>query len=221
MKRRSKAFVLLLCVAALGAGGAAGAAEKDELTLRALTGPKGGDVTITVPAASGGAAVESFEHVQVTLTPPEGADDPSTSVLNLKDVPADSGVANVVLGPLESGTHLEVQVHVREAKPPRTTILRGDTIVKLRPDLVVAAVDAPPQTLSTRPIDVVADIDELNGETGAKATLTLMLGPTPVADPKSITVPAGGSLTVAFEGVKLETAMSAELDGARGRRRAL
>ena len=96
-----------------------------------------------------------------------------------------------------SGTHLEVQVHVREAKPPRTTILRGDTIVKLRPDLVVAAVDAPPQTLTTRPIDVVADIAEVNGETGATATLTLMLGPIASGWTRSrVTVPAGGSLTV-------------------------
>ena len=48
----------------------------------------------------------------------------------------------------------------------------------------MAAVHAPPQTLSTRPIDVVADISELNLETGAKATVKLMLGPTPVAEPQ-------------------------------------
>ena len=48
--------------------------------------------------------------------------------------------------------------------PPRTEIHRGEAIVKLRPDLAVAAVHAPPQTLSTRPIDVVADISELNGD---------------------------------------------------------
>ena len=114
--------------------------------------------------------------------------------------------------------------HIAAALPP--VALEGDAEQLDRPldelrsarlghdvggDLVVAAVHAPEQTLSTRPIDVVADIDELNTDTGAKATLTLMLGPTPVADPKTITVPAGGSLTTTFEGVKLETAMSAEL----------
>ena len=77
------------------------------------------------------------------------------------------GSATVDLGPLERGTAVDVQLHVREQKPPRTRILRGDGIAKLRPDLVVAAVHAPEQTLSTRPIDVVADIDELNTDTGA------------------------------------------------------
>ena len=104
-----------------------------------------------------------------------------------------------------------MQLHVRELKPPRTRILRGDGIAKLRPDLVVAAVHAPEQTLSTRPIDVVADIDELNADTGANATLTLMLGPTPLAEPKTITIGAGGTRTVIFEGVKLTAAMTAEL----------
>ncbi len=102
-------------------------------------------------------------------------------------------------------------MHVREQKPPRTTILRGDTVAKVRPDLVIAAVLAPEQTLSTRAIDVVADVDEVNGETGATATLTLMLGPTPLAEPKTASVAAGGSKTVTFDGVKLTTPMVAEL----------
>ncbi len=38
-----------------------------------------------------------------------------------------------------------------------------------------------------------------------------MLGPTPLAEPKTVTVGAGGTQSVTFEGVKLETAMSAEL----------
>ena len=64
-----------------------------------------------------------------------------------------------------------MDVHVRESSPPRTVIHRGETVVKLRPDLAVAAVYAPPQTLTTRAIDVVADISELNRETGATATV--------------------------------------------------
>lgn len=70
---------------------------------------------------------------------------------------------------------------------------------------------APPQTLTTRAIDVVADLAELNGETGATATVKLMLGPTPVAEPKTVAIQAGGTLAVSFEGVKLAAAMSARL----------
>lgn len=57
---------------------------------------------------------------------------------------------------------------------------------------------APLQTLSTRPVHVVADLAELNGDTGAKAPVQLKLGPTPVAEQKSVTIPPGGDLSVAF-----------------------
>ena len=71
------------------------------------------------------------------------------------------------------------------------------------------------------PIDVVADVSELNGDVGATATLTLMLGPTPLAEPKTVTVPKGGGISSTFEDVKLETAMSAELSVRDRRRRAV
>jgi hypothetical protein len=70
-----------------------------------------------------------------------------------------------------------VQVQVEPATSSRTLVVCGKTTALLRPDLVVAAVRAPAQTLSTRPIDVVADVSELNGDTAAAARLTLMLGP--------------------------------------------
>src|SRR6185436_7593904 len=54
-------------------------------------------------------------------------------------------------------------------------------------------------------------ISELNGDVGATATLTLMLGPTPLAEPKPVTIPKGGDISSTFEGVRLNTAMSAEL----------
>ena len=183
---------LATCVlVTLGLGGPAAAAEgEDVLQLTALTGPAGGDLTITVPASAGGSEVDAFEHVQIRLIAPVESDEKPNRIINLKAVDARRGSATIDLGPLERGTAVDVQLHARELKPPRTRILRGDGIAKLRPDLVVAAVHAPEQTLSTRPIDVVADIDELNADTGATATLTLMLGPTPLAEPKTVTVPA-------------------------------
>ena len=46
------------------------------------------------------------------------------------------------------------------------------------------------------------------------ATLRLMLGPTPLAEPKTVTVPKGGSVSVQFPGVSLTTAMSGRALGA-------
>jgi hypothetical protein len=149
--------------------------------------------------------------VHVQIRNPEGSDGQANRIINLKAVAVADGTAKVDRGEVGRGATVTAEAHVREQSPARTAIHRGETVVKLRPDLVVAAVHAPAQTLSTRPIDVVADISELNLETGAKATVKLMLGPTPVAEPQTVTVPAGGGLSVSFKEVRLTTATSAEL----------
>ena len=104
----------------------------------------------------------------------------------LHDVAAPDGVAEIKLGPVERGANVTAMVHVRSGTSAALVPLRRVAIALLRPDLVVAAVHAPPQTLTTRPVDVVADVSELNGDVGATATLTLMLGPTPLAEPRTI-----------------------------------
>lgn len=205
-------LLVAVCAAATFLASAPAAGADDEpaasVALTALTGPLGGDLIISAPS---GATV--FEHVHVQMVAADGATttQAGNEILDAKDVDVVGGFAILHLGPLAPGTAVNAAVHVREQKPPRTVILRGSTIARLRPDLRVGAISAPPQTLSIRPVDVVADVEEINRQTGAKATLTLMLGPTPLAEPKSIAVPAGGSLSVTFEGVKLDTAMTAEL----------
>ena len=207
MKARTMAAVCALGVALAGVG-AAGAAEKDTLVLKALTGPKGGDVVITIPAAEGADQVDRFEQLKIRLSGPGVA---PVKVVDLTDVAAPRGVAAVELGEVARGATVEVDVHVRGIKSQGTTHLRGTTTAKLRPDLVVTALQAPPQTLSTRPIDVVADVRELNTDVGATATVTLMLGPTPVAAPKAVTVGAGGTASVRFPEVALTSPTATEL----------
>jgi len=199
---------MAVAVAALVPAARADDAPEGSVALTALTGPQGGTLTVAAPTG-----VRAFEHVHVRMVAPDGAtpEQAANQILNAKDVDVVDGFATLDLGPLARGTAVTADVHVREQKPPRTRILRGEGVAKLRPDLTVASVHAPEQTLSTRAIDVVADIEELNTDTGAKATLTLMLGPTPLAEPKPVTVGAGGTRTVTFEGVKLETPMTAAL----------
>ncbi len=92
---------------------------------------------------------------------------------------------------LERGTAVIVQLHVRE-QSRQNAVLRGDPTAMLRP--------TSSSRLCTRltnafdpPVDVVADVAELNTDTGATATLTLMLGPTPLAAAKTVTVDAGST----------------------------
>ena len=209
IEARWKRAALVACLIVCGSAGAAGAATPpvpEALMLSALIGPESTKLFIDAPAG-----VTTFEHVRVEIRAPEASDEQPTRIINLTDVAAPEGLATVDLGTARRGAAVSVDVHIREQDPPRTVIRGGDTIVKLRPDLAVTAVFAPPQTLTTRAIDVVVDISELNLETAATATLKLMLGPTPIAEPKTVTVASGGSLSVAFTGVQLTTPISAEL----------
>ena len=123
MKTIFKAAAWLLCLATLVAGGTAAAADavgEDGLVVTALTGPQGGEITISVPDSP---VVNVFPQVHVKLIAPASSGS-AQRVLNLNDVPAQDGSSTVGVGPLERGTAVMVQVHVREQTPPRTAVRR-------------------------------------------------------------------------------------------------
>ena len=176
------------------------------LELKTLTGPGGADAMLTVTPAAGCAAVETLKKVQLKTFDAEGKVD---DVRNLADVAAPGGKASIELGQLARGRRIQAEVLVQSGAPARTYVVRGETSAQLRPDLV-AAVHAPPQTLTTRPVDVVVDVRELNGDTAATAVVSLAWGPT-VFGSKEVTVAAGGSLSVPFPGIALTTPVTVEL----------
>lgn len=212
-----------LCVAAcaalaLGATGEAARATRAascstsgdkpySLELSALTGPQGATVRLAVKPAEGCAPPETLESVQLKTLAADGSRE---HVRDHTGVAAPAGVATFELGPLERAQPVKAQVQFETDSGPRTYVVRAETTARLRPDLAVASVQAPPQTLTTRPIDVRAEIAELNGDTGADATVTLMWGPTALGT-QSVTVPAGGRVSVSFSGVALTTAAPVEL----------
>ena len=177
------------------------------MKLVALTGPQGADLALAMTAAPGCAQAASLKKVQLKIY---AADGTLADVRNLKDVPAPGGAADVDLGPLERGRLVEAEVLVQTGAPPRTYVLRGEAITRLRPDLVVETVNAPAQTLTTRPVDVHADIAELNGDTGAAARVSLLWGPSLLGN-VDVTVPAGGRATVTFPDVALTQAARLDL----------
>ena len=205
LKSAALVTCLLAVIATAGAAGAAQSPEPAALQLTALMGADGATLEIEAPAG-----VTAFEFVHVEVHAPGDPEDEPSQTVNLKDVATRDGVATIPLAEAHRGDSVDVAVHIRESSPPRTAIHRGETVVRLRPDLAVAAVYAPPQTLTTRAIDVVADLSELDGETGATATVKLMLGPTPIAEEQTVIVPAGQTLSVTFHDVKLTSAMKAD-----------
>jgi hypothetical protein len=199
-------------VAALGTTAAASAEDSPpcySLAMSALTGPQGADVTLQVTAAAGCAAVESLKKVQLKIFDGDGS---LADVRNITDdLAMTDGRITVSLGQLPRDRRLEADVLVQTGTPPRTYVLRDTTMTRLRPDLVVAAVHAPPHTTTARPIDVVVDVAERAGDTGAMATVTLSLGTEPLAPPAAVTVEAGAQTSVVFTGVKLPAPVVTEL----------
>lgn len=216
---RAARLVIAAAAAAAVVGGTQASARAQErscpsstdapysMQLRALTGPQGADLTLAVAASAGCADVAALKKVQLKTFAADGSLD---DVRNLDDVPAPGGVAGLELGQLERSRRIEADVLVQTGTPPRTYVLRGEATTRLRPDLVVAAVRAPLQTLTTRPVDVQAEIAELNGDTGATATVTLLWGPS-VLGTAAVTVAAGGRASASFAGVALTTAAPVEL----------
>ena len=178
------------------------------MSVGALTGPTTTDLTMVFAAAPGCAGVTEVTKLQIKTFQANGK---LAGVRNETDLMAPGSAAIVALGRVERGLRIEVQAHVQTGRPPRTYVLRGEAASRLRPDLVVVSVQAPLQTITTRPVDVVADVAEVNGDTAGTAHVVLAGLIAPLADPVEVTVPAGGHVAITFPGVALPTATATEL----------
>jgi hypothetical protein len=175
-----------------------------DLRLRALTGPAGADLTLDVAAPSGCAPPQELKKVQLKTFAADGSLDRTR---NLFDVRASGGVTEEIdLGDIPRNRRVEADVLVQ--KDGKTHVLRGATRTLLRPDLVVAQVIAPQQTLVGKSVVVRAVIGERNGDVGADAVVSLSAIPG-AAEP--VVVPAGGNVTVEFARVSFGTALPVQL----------
>ena len=177
------------------------------IELSALTGQQGADLALDVAAAAGCADVQTLKKVQLKIYSADGSLD---DVRNLKDVPAPGGSATIQLGQIARQRRIEADVLVQTGRRRERTLYAARRPRCLRPDLVVATVQAPLQTLTTRQIDVQAEIAELNGDSTARATVTLQWGPSPLGS-ESVTLTAGGRATVSFANVELTSPVPTEL----------
>jgi hypothetical protein len=177
------------------------------IDLHALTGPGAAELTVHVaPVTAACATPEVLKKIELKTFALDGT---LASVKNVKDEPSPSGTATLELAELERGQRLEANVLVQTDAAARTYVLRGQTTALLRPDLAVTALQTPAQTLVTRPIDVVAEISELNGDTAAAATVTLSWGFEALS--KTTTVSPGGHVSITFPDVQFATPVPTEL----------
>jgi gamma-glutamyltranspeptidase/glutathione hydrolase len=161
------------------------------LSARALMGGDETDLYLVVENASR-PGVERLEKVQLKAAP-YGGRPPRTS--NYFDVPVEAGVAVLHVPDLLRHQPLNVVAHVKDG---RQHVLEAETIVQLRPDLVVAGVSAPADVVRQQAFAVDASIAEANGDTGATTTVSILDGPVELAS-KGISVAPGGEAKVVFD----------------------
>jgi hypothetical protein len=213
MTARHGACVMVAALAAFAATATARAENQPScetsytLAATALTGPSRTDVGLRFAAAPACASVTAVKHLKIKTYDGDGKLD---DVVNLHDLDAQDGVADAALARIDRGRRVDVEALVQTVAE-RTYVVRAATTTRLRPDLVVASVSTPPQTLTTRPVDVAAEIQEVMGDTGATVQVSLDGPLGPLAGPAEVTVPAGGTARVQFPGVALIAPTSTEL----------
>ena len=184
---------LLVCVvgsvvAALAAPAAAKAAAVVPYSLQVsvLTGPQGGLLRIEVPHAGATVpAVTGLKYVQVSVNG-------QLTLCVEQRLRAQWSRGDRARASPARGDRERKVLRARLAKQALVQLGRA-TIARLRPDLVVAGragttADAPRRGRSTWSRMSPSS----TGTSGATAILRLMLGPTLLAEPKTVTVPPGG-----------------------------
>jgi hypothetical protein len=167
---------------------------------RALTDPTGADLTVRLTTATDGCVVpDTIDHLQVKTF----ADDGSVlRVQHFTAVAAPGGVATVDIGKVARGQRVSAQASFRSGTDPQELVTRVTTSALLRPDLAVT-VSAQRQVLAGRPFTAEVQVVERNGDTGAKATLTLNAGATQVGTTE-LDVAAGETVTRSFTATATE-----------------
>jgi gamma-glutamyltranspeptidase / glutathione hydrolase len=185
------ALITTVLVALLAAAAPVGAQDDPySLSARALLGPAGTDVYITVSSATQ-PLPQQFEKIQVKAWP---LDEGDVATHNYFDVPAPGGVATVHLAGLVRLQRLEIRAHVKDGNQNN---LEAETQVLLRPDLVVSAIAVPPDVVRRHPFDVAVTVAERAGDTGASATVTLFDDSISIGS-SAVEVAAGATSTVSF-----------------------
>jgi hypothetical protein len=108
------------------------------------------------------------------------------------------GSATYPLRGLKRGGRLQVQSNIGGVDGNRTGVVTVDETIKLRPDLSVQAIDAPPSVRVAQPTVLAATIAELNGDVGARADCVLRVEGEVVDRARGIWVDAGDAVDCAF-----------------------
>jgi gamma-glutamyltranspeptidase / glutathione hydrolase len=160
------------------------------LSLQALRGASQTDLYLKVSSATA-SLPESLTLVQVKVFAQDGS---HLRTETFHDVDSPDGVAAIPLAGLERNQVVEVKTH---AKDGNQNNLEAQTKVLLRPDLTVRRIAAPARVVRRQSFALQAEIAELAGDIGARASVSLYDGGAVVATAQ-VAVAAGGNASVSF-----------------------
>jgi gamma-glutamyltranspeptidase / glutathione hydrolase len=160
------------------------------LSLHALLGASQTDLYLNVSSATA-QLPESLTLVQVKVFAQDGS---HLRTETFHEVASPGGVAAVPLAGLERNQVVEVKAHAKDGSQNN---LEAQTKVLLRPDLTVRGITAPARVVRRQSFTLQAEIAELAGDTGARASVSLYDGGAVVATAQ-VAVAAGGDASVSF-----------------------
>jgi hypothetical protein len=179
-----------------GVGNATGRVGSANMTARALLGKDGNTVVEVTTGAldSNSTPPGSFGKVQFK---PLNAAGNALFAQNIN--PTTSGGYYTFTSPsLHRAEQIQLQGNITGIDRNRTDVVTVVETTKLRPDLAVENLNFLSSAIISHPVNISADIVELNGDASATTTCVLAIDGTNVDQVKNVYVDAGGGVSCAF-----------------------
>lgn len=156
-----------------GNGGGKGNINPYELSLTALQDVTGDtDVSVDVKVVEPGFSdADSAKHIQMKSF---NLDDEVEWTKNLRNVGLTAGSVNLSYGDMVRYQPVQAQVQVQNDETGDTEVLKTKGNVYFRPDLSVSTPQSSYEVLVGETINIVVNVDELNGDLGAETTLSVV-----------------------------------------------
>jgi hypothetical protein len=179
-----------------GVGNATGRSGSAHMTARTFVS-KDGNATVEVTTGaldSTSTPPGSFRKVQFKALSPTG--DP-LSVQNFFP-PTANGYYSFAPQLLHRGQQIQLQANITGIDGNRTDVVTVVETVKARPDVALGNLSFPSSAFANQPVNISANLVEMNGDAGATTTCVLAIDGNNVDQARNVWVDAAGSVSCAF-----------------------
>jgi hypothetical protein len=180
-----------------GVGNATGRAGSAAMTARALLGKDGNTTVEVTTGALDSSATPPGSFGKVQYKPFDSAGN-VLFAQNFNPLSNAGGYYTFVSPSLHRAQQIQLQGNIAGIDNRNDVVTVVET-VKLRPDFAVKGLLLPNSAMLTQPVNISANIVELNGDASATTTCVLAIDGNNVDQANNVYVDAGGSVSCAFE----------------------